>query len=152
MRLFNQRTRLVLRTMPKIWIAALLFGAAGLPAGAQAADPEAAAEAAAATWLALVDAGAYGRSWTDAASYVRQTVAQSAWASSVARARAACGLLKSRRLKSAYATSYLPDSPDGHYVVIHYASEFTHKPRTIETITAVEESPDHWRVIGYYIN
>jgi len=150
--LFNQRARVAPRTMSMIWLAALLLGASGVPVAAPAANPQAAAEAAASTWLALVDAQEYGRSWRDAASYVRQTVSESAWASSVARARAICGPLKSRQLKSAYATHYLPDSPDGHYVVIHYSSRFTNKPRAIETITMVEESPDHWHVIGYYIN
>lgn len=138
--------------LAKICTVSLLFGAMSAPMAARAANPEAAAEAAAATWLALVDAGKYGRSWTEAASYVRQTVAQSSWALSVARARAVCGPLQSRRLESAYATAYLPDSPDGHYVVIHYSSRFARKTDATETITMVAESSGRWRVIGYYIN
>ncbi len=129
-----------------------LIGALSATATARVSNPEPAAEAAAAKWLALVDAGKYNQSWIQAASYVRQTVAQAAWSSSVAAARAQCGPLQARRLASAYVTSYLPDSPDGHYVVIHYSSQFARKKKVVETLTMVEQSPNQWRVIGYYIN
>jgi Protein of unknown function (DUF4019) len=135
-----------------VWFAALLAGATGIASAAASMTAPAQAEKAATAWLALVDAGHYARSWREAALYVRQTVGESAWVASVARARAVCGPLQARRFVSAYATSYLPDSPDGHYVVIHYASRFAHKNPAAETLTLVEETPQHWRVIGYYID
>ena len=140
---------------------AVLIGLlSGAIAVAQAAAPptrsdlaaEAAAEAVAAQWLALVDGGNYDRSWLQAGDYLRRATAEAAWASSVAHARGICGALLARRLKSAYATSYLPDSPPGHYVVLHYASRFAHNSPATETLTLIRDSTGSWRVVGYYIS
>ncbi|MDE1923975.1 MAG: DUF4019 domain-containing protein [Gammaproteobacteria bacterium] len=129
-------------------------------ANAQTASPptrsdvaaEAAAEAAAAQWLALVDGGKYDRSWMQAGDYLRRATTEAAWASSVAHARGICGALLARRLESAYATSYLPDAPPGYYVVLHYASRFAHNSPATETLTLIQDPKGSWRVVGYYIS
>ncbi len=152
MRQITRRALFVRLSVQAMLITGLLFGATGLRAATAQSAAETAAEAAAANWLALVDAGEYGRGWTQAADYMRRVTAEPVWASSVAHARAICGALKSRRLTSAYATSNLPDSPPGHYVVIHYASRFAHNSPATETLTLIEGPKGVWRVVGYYIS
>lgn len=165
MRRFTLRLRVGGLSVPALLITVFFFcGASGARAATApvnanvnananaAAVAEKAAETAAANWLALVDAGEYDRSWTQAAGYLRRVTTQSSWSSSVAHARAICGALKSRLLKSVYATSNLPDSPPGHYVVIHYASRFVHNSPATETLTLIEDSKGTWRVVGYYIS
>ena len=42
-------------------------------------------------------------------------------------------------------------SPDGHYVVIQYATTFEHKKSAVETITPMQEADGSWKVSGYFI-
>jgi hypothetical protein len=113
--------------------------------------PEAAAQSAAETWLALIDAGNYSASWNAASSLFRQHVPQSQWQTSAAGARAPLGALKSRKLQSATYTRTLPGAPDGEYVVVIFASSFENKATAIETVTPMVDADGTWRVSGYYI-
>ncbi len=149
------------RTCGRRAATAVLIGLlSGGIANAQTASPptrsdlaaEAAAESAAAQWLALVDGGKYDRSWMQAGDYLRRATTEAAWAASVAHARGICGALLARRLESAYATSYLPDAPPGYYVVLHYASRFVHNSPATETLTLIQDPKGSWRVVGYYIS
>jgi hypothetical protein len=113
--------------------------------------PEVEAQAAAVTWLALIDAGNYSASWNAASSLFRQHVSQSQWQTAAAGARAPFGRLKSRKLQSAKYTSTLPGAPDGEYVVVTFASSFENKASAIETVTPMVDADGTWRVSGYYI-
>jgi len=113
--------------------------------------PEAAAQSAAVTWLALIDAGNYSASWNAASSLFRQHVSQSQWQTAAAGARAPFGVLKSRKLQSATYTRTLPGAPDGEYVVVIFASSFDNKASAIETVTSMMDADGTWRVSGYYI-
>lgn len=113
--------------------------------------PEAAAQSAAVTWLALIDAGDYSASWNAASSLFRQHVSQSQWQTAAAGARAPFGALKSRKLQSATYTRTLPGAPDGEYVVVTFASTFENKASAIETVTPMVDADGTWRVSGYYI-
>lgn len=127
--------------------AVLLLG----PLGAHSDTPESAAEAAASTWLALVDGGNYYQSWAITSERFRNTVSRSDWVQTAARVRDPLGPLRSRQLVSATATHSLTGAPDGDYVVVRYASSFANKAASIETVIPVRESDGHWRVSGYFI-
>jgi hypothetical protein len=124
-------------------IAALVFGSD--------AAAEKAAQQSAQTWLALVDAGRYGQSWSEAAELFKQAVTQAQWESAVKAARGPLGKLQSRNLQSASYKRSLPGAPDGEYVVIQYATSFENKQSAIETITPMKDKDGVWRVSGYYI-
>ena len=112
---------------------------------------EKAAQAAAEAWLALVDAGSYAQSWTEAAAFFRKAIDQAGWQKALDGVRTPLGKLLSRTLKSAkYATS-LPGAPDGEYVVLQFDASFENKKSAIETVTPVKESDGRWRVTGYFI-
>jgi hypothetical protein len=41
--------------------------------------------------------------------------------------------------------------PQGHYVVLQYASRFSDRANAIETVTPAREEDGTWRVAGYFI-
>jgi hypothetical protein len=132
-----------------IILAALSFFVA--PAHAQYAEKIASAQAAAKSWLALVDAGEYSQSWEQAAGLFQAAVSKPNWQSSVKGVRSPLGSLKSRAIKSATFTRSLPGAPDGEYVVIQYESRFENKEAAIETVTPLREKDGSWKVSGYFI-
>ena len=124
-----------------------LAAAAPLPAE----GPEKAAEQSAKTWLALVDAGKYGASWSGAAEAFKAAVSQAQWEGALEKVRAPYGKVVSRKLKSATFTREIPGGPAGEYVVIQYDTDFEKKAGAVETITPMKEKDGAWRVSGYYI-
>ena len=123
--------------------------------GLLAADAHAAAkrdaQKAAETWLALVDAGKYGDSWSSASSIFRKAVSQEQWRSAARAAREPLGKVRSRALTSATYSTSLPGAPDGEYVVLQYQTAFEHKQSAIETITPMRDTDGQWRVSGYFV-
>jgi Protein of unknown function (DUF4019) len=109
------------------------------------------AEAAAQSWLALVDAAYYSQSWEAAAAYFKNSISQSQWASRISATRGPLGDLKSRHESSTRFTRTLPGAPDGEYVVIQFSTTFEHKSSATETITPMKDADGQWRVSGYYI-
>jgi Protein of unknown function (DUF4019) len=109
------------------------------------------AEAAAHSWLALVDAADYSQSWEAAAAYFKNSISQSQWASRISATRGPLGDLKSRHESSTRFTRTLPGAPDGEYVVIQFSTTFEHKSSATETITPMKDADGQWRVSGYYI-
>jgi len=120
-----------------------------------AADPKpaerAAAQAAAETWLALVDAGNVEASWTSASSLFRARVSQAQWGNAVTGVRDALGALKARTLQSAILQKGLPDAPNGRYIAIVYASVFANKASATETVIPIQEADGTWHVSDYYV-
>ena len=112
---------------------------------------ETAAQQAAESWLALVDAGKYRESWTEAAQLFKDRVTIEQWESAVRAARTPLGKIGSRKLKVASYRKTLPGAPDGEYVVIQYETSFEKKRSALETITPMKCDDGRWRVSGYYI-
>jgi hypothetical protein len=105
----------------------------------QASNEETAqAEAAARSWLGLVDAADYARSWDAAAAYFRNSISQPQWGSRVSAVRGPLGDLKSRQELSTRFTRSLPAAPDGEYVVIQFRTSFEHKAAATETVTPMK--------------
>ncbi len=117
----------------------------------QAEAPEPAAVKAAESWLAVVDAGDYGRSWADSAALFRAAVTKEQWQQALAGSRKPLGSLVSRKVKSTQFATSLPGAPDGEYVVIQFTTSFANKKTAVETVTPMKESDGVWRVSGYYI-
>jgi hypothetical protein len=128
-----------------------LLLSAGIAAGVDSDNTQAAAQLAALNWLALVDTGNYAQSWSSAATVFRQKITSSQWQTAVANARTPLGALRTRTLESATATHSLPGAPDGDYVVIKFASSFENKASAVETVTPMKDTDGKWHVSGYYI-
>jgi len=125
----------------------LCLAAAGALAGAQATEK---AMQAVQSWLQLVDAGRYRRSYKDAANYFQSRIAESKWIARVKPIRQPLGAVISRRLQTAQYTTSLPGAPDGQYVVMAFDTSFQNKKSAVETVTAMLDR-GRWRVCGYFI-
>jgi hypothetical protein len=132
-----------------MFVVCLTLGAG--PVAAQSPDKNTAAIEAAKSWLSLVDAGEYAKSWQNAAEYFKSAVTEKTWKKSITAARNPLGKLISRKVNSATYTTSLPGAPDGEYVVIQFTTSFANKRSAIETVTPMLEKNGTWRVSGYYI-
>jgi len=121
------------------------------PTAADEAEAVRAAETAAKSWLAVVDAGSYDKSWENAAALFRGAVTREDWAKAARAARAPLGAVKSRTLKSTTFTHQLPGAPDGDYVVIQFDASFANKAAAVETVTPMRDPDGTWRVSGYFV-
>jgi hypothetical protein len=113
--------------------------------------PEQLAQAAAESWLGVVDNGKYAESWNQAAAYFKAAVTQDQWQKMLTTTRTPLGKMLSRKLKSATYTRTLPGAPDGEYVILQFESSFEHKSSAIETVTPMLDQDGQWRVSGYFI-
>jgi hypothetical protein len=120
----------------------------GAPLTAQA--PEDAAQAAAESWLRIVDAGNYGSSWDEAATGFKATVTKERWTEAVARARAPFGGLTSRKVAARQATDNPPGAPAGKYVVVQFTTALEKSP-AVETVTLMLDGDRGWRIVAYFI-
>lgn len=103
------------------------------------------------SWLALIDAGDYAASWSNASVLFKNTVDKQQWEKVAKDARQPVGEVVGRSLKSATYTTSMPNAPEGEYVVIVFDSEFSKQKSVTETITPMLGEDGKWRVGGYYI-
>lgn len=106
---------------------------------------------AAESWLALVDAKEYKKSWEEAAPVFKGQVSEKDWDKMVSSVRKPLGDVKSRELLGAQFTTTLPGAPDGEYVVIQFKTNFVDKPESVETVVPMKDEKGAWRVSGYFI-
>ena len=128
---------------------AFVFALGGPAAAAE--KPEDAAQAAAESWLTVVDGGEYAKSWDQAASFFRGAVTKEQWAQAAAGVRGPLGKLVSRKVKSREFKTSLPGAPDGKYVVVQFDTRFANKASAVETVTPMLDADGKWRVSGYFI-
>ena len=149
-------------TYPRGVIAACLIGFFVVVGAAFAAEtPEDAAQAAAESWLKVVDGGDYAASWDQAAKVFKGAVKQTEWGQLAASVRAPLGVLVSRKLKSREYTEKMPTTRviggkvytwgDGRYVVIQYEAVFANKASAVETVIPMADPDGVWRVSAYSI-
>jgi len=122
---------------------------------------EDAAQAAADSWLKLVDAGDYAGSWDHVAKVLKGAVTQAAWVQMTTGARAPLGTLVSRKVTSRQYTEKPPTTRvvggkvytwgQGKYVVLRYSTAFANRPSAVETVTMVTDTDGTWRVAGYSV-
>lgn len=114
------------------------------------ASKELAARDAALKWLALLDAGEYGKAWDGCAQLFRQRVTRQQWVESLPPTRSAFGAMKERRNEVATYKTSLPGAPDGEYVTVRFGTKFEKNEDVEELLTLVLEG-GVWRPTGYSI-
>jgi hypothetical protein len=129
---------------------AVLLGAEGGAKDAEEAAKKASAEAAK-SWLALVDAGEYAKSWSAAAELFQKQVSSDRWVETVRGVRGEIGKLASRKATKSDYSPTLPGAPDGEYVIQQYASAFENKKEAMESVVLLKEKDGSWKVVGYFI-
>jgi len=122
------------------------------PAEAQNAEAQASKELAARSvaekWLALLDAGDYGKAWDQAAKAFRANVKREQWVESLPKTRGALGAAKSRTVEVSSFKPSLPGMPAGDYVTVRFSTNFEKKSDAQELVTLVHEDGT-WRPLGY---
>lgn len=109
---------------------------------------EIAARLAAERWLAVIDAGEYGKAWDQTAKVFRERVTREQWVEGIPKTRAALGTLKTRRAEIASYKTAVPGMPTGEYVTVRFASAFEKRDEAQELVTLVYED-GAWRPLGY---
>lgn len=102
-------------------------------------------------WIKLVDAGKYGPSWDQAASYFKGAMTRPAWIKALQSYRKPLGKNLSRTWTQGRARTSLPGAPDGHYRVFSLKSSFARKKTAVETLTMMQDKDGQWRAAGYFI-
>ena len=116
-----------------------------------ASTPEDLAQAVAASWLRLTDAGNADASWDQAAMLFKGAVTKEMWAHALAGVRPPLGKVVTRKVSSRQYAEKMPGAPDGKYVIIQYVTVFEKKASAVETITSMLDPDNEWRVSGYFI-
>jgi hypothetical protein len=144
-----------------VFVACLTAVLAVSGASFAADNPEDAAQAAAETWLRLVDGGNYPASWDQAARQLKGAVKQGEWAQMAETARSPLGNVVSRKLKSREYTEKPPTTRTiggrvytwgggpGRYVVLRYETVFANKAAAEETVVPMADPDGAWRVSAY---
>lgn len=133
------------------------FGLILLVAGVPPAEPrasearEAAALRAARAWLATVDGGRYDESLDAASGFFKTAITKAHWRRALEGVRRPLGKARERTLRGSTYARELPGAPDGHYVVIQFATRFENKQAAVETITPMLDQDGEWRIAGYFI-
>jgi Protein of unknown function (DUF4019) len=116
-----------------------------------AVSPLTEAREAALRWLAVMDEGAYGDSWEQAATLFRIAIAKENWQRAAKSARREVGKPLSREFKSATFTRALPGAPAGEYVIVQFIAKFENRASAAETVSMTREPDGVWRVAVYNI-
>jgi hypothetical protein len=103
------------------------------------------------SWLKIVDAGEYEKSYESSSELARKMVTKKDWSNGIRTARGFLGNVVSREAHSSRYLTSLPGAPDGKYVVIRFRTVFENKKRAIEIVTPMLDNDGQWRVSGYYI-
>ena len=140
-----------MRILTGVLAVAALVAAPSWAADKPAEKPEDAAQAAADSWLKLVDEGDYEASWEQTAALFKGAVTKEQWKQAAGGVRAPLGKLESRKVKSRVYTEQLAGAPDGKYVVIEFETVFEKKTSAVETVTPMLDPDGVWRVSGYFI-
>jgi hypothetical protein len=114
-------------------------------------DPRAiAVQAAARSWLALVDRGDAQGAWKAAGKKFQTTLSADAWAAELNRAQDQMGKAVQRTVGPARFQSSFSGLPDGDYAQILFRTSFAKRPNGSEQLTLEREADGLWRVVGYF--
>lgn len=107
---------------------------------------------AAQSWLAVVDAGQFEKSWEEAAPIFKSNVSEDAWKKLLELHRGPLGKLANRELRSKTFYTALPGAPEGNYWVLDYVSTFGDGKKLYERVTPMKVGEKDWKISGYFLN
>ena len=102
------------------------------------------------SWLALVDAHDYVKSWEAASTLLQGRVPKNLWVTEGPTRRDPLGTVQSRSVQNVQFVSSLPGAPEGQYAIVQFKTRFTQKADAVETVTLVREN-GIWKDAGYFI-
>jgi hypothetical protein len=133
------------------------LGAALFSVVTWAASEDAAARAAASSWLSVVDAGRYQESWEEASAAFRENMARFGksvefWVKALGAARTPLGSPVSRSVIRVAPIDAMPGGPAGRrYLELVYDSDFEHADPVTESVVMTLDDDGVWRMFNYVI-
>lgn len=129
---------------------ALLVGPVSAQSGGTPEIAERRAKSAAQSWLSLVDYGAFGESWDEAALLLQKQIERAEWIEKTERLRDSVKTLSSRFLtQTQYRDSLRQPPVDGPFVLFKYRS--TIEPGRVEELLLTVRQDTIWKVAGYQV-
>ena len=102
-------------------------------------------------WLALIDAGDYGKSWDAAAEPLKASVTRADWILGMNKARRFYGKVLSRKFRNTIYAKNPPGFAPGEYEILHFDLRFSKKGQATEVVSMELQSDGQWLVAGYHI-
>lgn len=127
------------------------FTATGGANSANADNDEVNAVRQALEWLAIIDNADYPGSFAAMAGIFTTGVRENLWQQRISKVREPLGLVKSRLLDSAKATSDILGAPAGDYFIVQFSTVFESEPAITEAVTMFKLDDGSWRSAGYYV-
>jgi hypothetical protein len=123
-----------------------------LIASAFGATPsERAAQTAAESWLALVDAGKIQESWQALAEPARKGIGEAGWKVGFNTVQQKFGTLTGRTLRSARPSTKSPGGRSGEFILFEFQSTSAKRGAATEKVAMSHEADGAWRVISYTV-
>ena len=109
------------------------------------------AEAAARSYLAMIDQKQYEKTWQQAGPALRDQSSEFAWVNTLKLARKAFAASANRQVEGFGFTPQIdPSVPTGEYVLVQF-KEVAGAVTTTEKVV-MQKDQGKWRIIGYFIN
>ena len=103
------------------------------------------------TWLGSLDEQNYAKCFSTAAPIFQQSTTLKKWEAALRAVKAGLGKVRERSIVEVKAATKLPpNSPEGRYFVIKYATSFQ-KKKASELLTMMLTKKGTWQVAGYYV-
>ncbi len=102
-------------------------------------------------WLALIDAGDYGKSWDLAAEPLQSSVTRAGWILGMHRARRFYGKVLSRKFKQAIYARNPPGFAPGEYEILQFEVRLANSGQATEVVSMQLQADGGWLVAGYHL-
>ncbi len=109
------------------------------------------ATTAAKQWLAIVDAGQYGKSWDEASTFFQGKVTKQQWEQKLDQSRKPLGKMETRQFKSGLPATNPPGAPAGKYCAIQFQTKFSVGGALVETLSMVLDKNGQWKPTAYFM-
>lgn len=115
------------------------------------AEKERESKNAAKAWVALVDAGSFGKSLQEASPFLKTAIDEKKWDELLQTIREPLGESLSRRVRAATHETGLAGGPEVECLVVEFETAFENYGNAVETVVTRLERDGRWRVAGYCI-
>ena len=132
-------------------IAALIVLSHSSGVTAANSSPETAAQIAAESWLALVDAGKSVESWQALAAPAHQAIGEWRWKMGFNFSQRKFGSFNTRKLRSARFSTRSPSGRPGEFVFLEFESISAKRGAVVEKVAMIREADGQWRVVTYAV-
>jgi hypothetical protein len=116
------------------------------------ATPEKTAQEVADSWLKLLDAQKYNKSWEELSPNTKQKMGMEQWKLAMTGIHKPLGKLKERKFEEAEYIKSLHGYPDLEGVIVRYKSKYEKRGSVVETVGTIHDKDGKWRVVAYLTN